>query len=404
MARSVRAKIETRSARLRLPGRKEPYWQKLERGLSVGYHRPINGGAGTWWGRVLVEGRYKIEALATADDHEDADGECVLNWSQAQAAVRAWAAKQTVAGPLTVERAVLDYVADLQARKGDKAGREVEGRLRKHLLPMLGERRLADLSTAELTAWRNGMVDLNGDEDEIRRSRDSANRVLTMAKAAFNIAFTGGRIGDDRAWRRVKAFKGVGEARKIILGEVQLQLLVDACPPGLRELVLIGALTGCRLGELTARRVGDFDAASSMLRLIGKTGSRDIHLPPQAAVLLRQLASGKRPDDWLFTTAIGGRWTSSLHARRFAAAVVRAGLDTATVFYSLRHSWISRALAAGVPVKAVADAAGTSIQMLQRYYAKFIPSDQARYANMAAPQLRIDPVVQKVIPMRSGAA
>ena len=44
-------------------GRKEPYWQKIERGLSVGYHRPLKGGAGSWWARVLVEGKYKIEAL-----------------------------------------------------------------------------------------------------------------------------------------------------------------------------------------------------------------------------------------------------------------------------------------------------------------------------------------------------
>ena len=36
---------------------------------SVGYHRPLNGGAGTWWGRVRQGGKYKIEALATADDH-----------------------------------------------------------------------------------------------------------------------------------------------------------------------------------------------------------------------------------------------------------------------------------------------------------------------------------------------
>ena len=70
-----------------------------------------------------------------------------------------------------------------------------------------------------LTAWRNGLVDLDGDEDDVRRSRDTANRVLTMARAAFNLAFNTGKVTDDRAWRRVKAFHGVGEARKVILGE-----------------------------------------------------------------------------------------------------------------------------------------------------------------------------------------
>jgi integrase len=103
------------------------------------------------------------------------------------------------------------------------------------------------------------MVRGGEDEDAIRRSRDTANRMLAMAKAAFNLAFNTGRVTDDRAWRRVQAFKGVGEARKVILSDAELQRLVDACEPGLRELVLVGAWTGSRLGEITAARVRDLD-------------------------------------------------------------------------------------------------------------------------------------------------
>ena len=45
-------------------------------GLSAGYHRPLNGGAGTWWGRARTDGRYRVEAIpGFADDHQDADGE-----------------------------------------------------------------------------------------------------------------------------------------------------------------------------------------------------------------------------------------------------------------------------------------------------------------------------------------
>jgi hypothetical protein len=182
MARSVRATIETRSARLRLVGRKEPYWVKLERGLSLGYYRSFNGSAGTWHARVRVAGRYRSGALETADDHLDANGETILNWSQAQAAARTWAAAQTSAGPLTVERACLEYVADLRARKGDQAANQVEGRLRKNLFPVLGTRLLAKLSAADLADWRNGLVDVEGDADEIRRSRDTSNRAAWHRK------------------------------------------------------------------------------------------------------------------------------------------------------------------------------------------------------------------------------
>ena len=43
MARSVRAPVETRSRRLRLEARKRPYWATIEKGLAVGYHRPVGG-------------------------------------------------------------------------------------------------------------------------------------------------------------------------------------------------------------------------------------------------------------------------------------------------------------------------------------------------------------------------
>ena len=109
----------------------------------------------------------------------------------------------------------------------------------------------------------------------MRRSRDSANRVLTMAKAAFNLAFNTGGVTDDRAWRVVKPFRDVGEARKVILSEAEIQRLMDACDADLRELVIAGALTGARLGELTAAKVRDFDAAAAILTVNGKTGAGD---------------------------------------------------------------------------------------------------------------------------------
>jgi hypothetical protein len=225
MPRSIRSPLETRSARVRLPQSKHPTWQALERGLAVGYHKPLGGGAGAWWGRKRAGGKYVVKSLATADDYFDANGIQILNWGQAQVAVHRWATAEQ-AGQLTVAQAVRDYVADLRARKGDKAAQDVEGRLRLHLLPKLGDRQAAELTTADLTNWRNSLV-TGADEESIRRSRDTANRLLNMAKAVLNLAFNNGLIPDDRAWRRVKRFRGVGAARMVLLSDADLQALVD---------------------------------------------------------------------------------------------------------------------------------------------------------------------------------
>jgi integrase len=164
------------------------------------------------------------------------------------------------------------------------------------------------------------------------------------------------------------------------------------------------ARTGARPGrELTDARVRDLELEAATLRVRGKTGEREIYLDPDALQQLRRLAAGKKPNDYLLTTATGTPWTKSLHSRRVAAAVEKAGLDPETTLYALRHSYISGALKKGADVGGIAKQCGTSIAMIQRYYGKWVPSDLAKLARKAAPKLRTD-AQEKVVALRPGAA
>ena len=413
MPRKIKnADLSDRTSRGRLKARAKPYYQTLGRGLHLGYRKGKRDGQ--WVRRIyLGDGQYDTATFATADDRAESNGDTILTWDEAQDKARQLRdefIRQRNGTPaeqdqITVAKACEDYIKDLRARKGETAAKDADGRLKKHLLPEFGDKLLSDLTTAELNGWRNGMVKEEGHEEEIRRSRDTANRVRSIAFAAFNLAFNTGLVRDDRSWRRVKPFKNVGEARKIIFSDEQQQNLIDACEPDLREFALLTARTGARPGrELTEAKVRDFDLEAKMLTVRGKTGEREIHLDADALRQLRRLASGKRPGDFLLTTAESGPWTKSLHQRPVAAAVEKAGLDPETTLYALRHTYISEALKKGVPVKAVADQCGTSIAMIQRYYAKFIPTDLARYARRAAPKLRDEPASDKVRQLRPAAA
>ena len=398
MTRSIRARVESISRRLDLKARPAPYWEILEPGIACGYYRPRHG-VGSWWGRVRVGGKYIVESLAIADDFTDADGERVLSWPQAQACTRAWAARQAQGGPTTVADAVEAYLLDLRARKGARAAHGARLSLEHHLLPKLGDIRLADLTVAIFRGWVNGLVVESDDPERVRRSRNTANRILAVARATLNFAYVTELVSDNSAWRKVKRFPGVGGSRKIILTDAEVQRLIDHCGPGLRELVALGAWTGARWGELTSALVRDFDAGAGTLAVDGKTGHREIHLPPAAVQLLRRLASGRRGDDYLLTPANGQRWTVNLHHRGVERAVKAAGLDPTTVFYSLRHSFISRGLKQGVPVKALADHCGTSMVMIERVYGKFIVEDRKRYAATAAPPIVVKDTGAKVVPL-----
>src|SRR5262245_59683874 len=85
MARRPRAaRLETRTARLKLPARKKPYhFTGISPGIPLGYRRCAS--AGRWVVKVADgHGGHWTKAIGLADDHEDADGEHVLSWWEAQ--------------------------------------------------------------------------------------------------------------------------------------------------------------------------------------------------------------------------------------------------------------------------------------------------------------------------------
>ena len=86
MARSTRApKLETRTARLKLPVARKPVWAKIGLGIAIGYRR--NQTAGTWSVRVADgKGAHWIRAIGTADDYDTADGDTFLDFWQARIA------------------------------------------------------------------------------------------------------------------------------------------------------------------------------------------------------------------------------------------------------------------------------------------------------------------------------
>src|SRR5215510_2385569 len=149
MARRPRSsQLENRTNRLKLPARKKPHaFTTIAPGIALAYRR--NQGAGTWVVRVADgHGGNWTKGFAIADDHEDADGEHVLTFWQAQDKARALARGSVADGrPCTVAEALDTYAADLKAR-GGLAGNV--SRVRNHLPPALVSKAVALLTSREL--------------------------------------------------------------------------------------------------------------------------------------------------------------------------------------------------------------------------------------------------------------
>src|SRR5262249_50497852 len=166
MARLVRdAKLETRTARARLPIGAKPYFRRLEIGFHLGYRRL--SGSGTWIARRFAEdGRYREYRLGLADDTQDPDGVSVLDYGQAQKAAREWWRTETRReeghdiriGPFNVADAIADYLKAL-GRRGSKGLRESKYKADAHILPALGSIQVAKLTTKRIEDWHHGLAE-----------------------------------------------------------------------------------------------------------------------------------------------------------------------------------------------------------------------------------------------------
>jgi integrase len=413
MARTLKdARLDTRNARVRLRQRREPYWRSIAGGMAVGYRKGAIGG--TWIARHYSadQGR-RYRSIGTADDIADADGVHVLAFSDAQEAARKWFAHlarhdggELKRGPYTVRDCLEDYLSFL----ADERRTEVDARYRTnaHILTTLGEIKTEKLTTEHIKKWlrdlgksparlrgakgdkRQKYRELNGgDPDTIRRRRSSANRTLTILKAALNRAWRDGKIHSDAAWRRVEPFENVEVARIRYLTLAESKRLLNACEPHFRRIVQAGLETGARYGELTRLQVQDFNSDAGTIAVrISKTGKpRHVVLTDEGHAFFGSLCAGRAGSTTMLVKADGKPWGKSNQSRPMREAVKRAEITPTISIHGLRHTWASLAVMSGVPLLVVAKNLGHSdTRMVEKHYGHLAPSYIADAIRAGAPR------------------
>lgn len=399
MARTVRdTNLETRTARRRLPSRRKPYWRKIDQGCHVGYYKGKR--SGTWFARYFLgNGRYAETSLGLTDDVQDPDGVGVLSFSHAQAKARDWFSEQArekaglgSAGPYTVADAMRDYLAWYETHRKDIANARY--RAESFVLPALGQREVAKLTPQAIRAWHEGLAntaprlrtalgkaqqyrEASDDPEYKRRRRATANKSLTLLKAALNHAWREGEVPSDDAWRRVKPFAKVEAPKVRYLTEAEITRLVNVCDPDFRQLVRAALLTGCRYGELAAMACADFNPDTGMVYVRpGKGGKgRHVTLSEEGQAFYTEATAGRPGDALVFLRADGEPWGKSHQARPIAEACERASISPPVSFHVLRHTHASHLAMRGVPLMVIAHQLGhADTRMAERHYTHLAPS------------------------------
>jgi integrase len=390
MSKTVRERtMDSAAARAKLKASGKPYWRCIDPGMHLGYRKGLSGGK---WvlRRYLGDEKYIVETIGAADDHSPADGDTVLDFFQAQRRARDITAKaKTPAspqGPLTVEAALDAYFERLE-HEGSKSLADARGRAKLHILPKLGNISVTDLTRDRLSKWLTGLAGKHDDDDVIRGRRASANRVLTILRAALNQAFRDSKINTDVAWRTVKPFREVDAPRLRYFTKDEVRRLINAAQGDFRNLVKAALFTGCKYGELTRLRSGDFNPDSGTV-FVGQSKSgkaRHVVLTDEGRRFFETLVAGQPSNALMLIRADGAAWGASQQIRPMVDARQAASIDDGS-FHILRHTAASHLVMSGVPLNVVAHNLGhADTRMTEKHYAHLAPSYVAETIRKFAP-------------------
>jgi integrase len=422
MAPRQEPKINTPTARLNnCQPRREPYWRSIgDKGLSLGYRRGVSGG--TWIAKHYgAKHGKRYAALGTADDR-DAKGK-PLSYAEAQQAARAWLSdlkkqdkaeaengqptgKEKEEGAYTVAKAMRDYIDSKRAE--GKPVEDLVSRTRAHILPSLGKKVVSELETRTLRTWlaklaetparkrsKRGKTEYSEQpttDEDARRRKSSANRVLTILKAALNQAYDEKKeaVPTNEAWgRRLKPFENVDAARIGYLTLAEAKRLANACDSDFRALVRAALETGARYGELARMVVGDFkpDSGTVFIRKSKSGKPRHVVLTEDGVEFFRERCPLDQRNALIFTHDGGSAWKKSEQFRRIREACAEAEILPVISFHQLRHTWASHAVMNKVPLMVVAQNLGhADTRMVERHYGHLAESYVADEIRKGAPR------------------
>jgi integrase len=265
-----------------------------------------------------------------------------------------------------------------------------EGRLRRHVLPRLGERRVDEIEVDDIVA-------LISDLRMRGYSGTTVAAILTPLSRLFGHAVRRGLIEVNPVDKLDRSERPrITRQERPVLNPEEIGRLLKAAAPRFRPLLATAILSGLRQGELLGLHWRDVDFDNQVIHVRTaldrkrrdvppktERAVRDVILMPALAEALRQHRAQTRfnqPDDYVFTTQAGtAHHAPNIGARALNPALEKAGLQQVR-WHDLRHTFASLLIASGANITFVSRQLGhTSSQITLGVYAHVLDREgQAR--------------------------
>lgn len=271
-----------------------------------------------------------------------------------------WLGAPTPDGEHTVAELVTQYLKMVSPRKSS-ASQQRDRVILTRFATRWGKSPLRDLTTQVIEEYLSKRI--------AQVTFATASKELGVLKAAFRCAIRWG-------WATHSPFVGIvlnqeGTARTRWLTSDEENQLLNHCPTDIRDIAIVGLDTGLRPGSLVGLQCAWVQPAATSLiipREHTKTKAFPITIPltTRAADIIRRNLETAR-SDYLFVSGTCRPYTCAEVNRLLQRAALKAGITDICV-YTLRHTFISRLVQAGVSLPEIAALAGhRDIRMTMRY-------------------------------------
>ncbi|MHC4278100.1 MAG: tyrosine-type recombinase/integrase [Planctomycetota bacterium] len=214
----------------------------------------------------------------------------------------------------------------------------------------------------------------------------TVNRRLTCLKHMLKKAVEYRMVGED-VLMRVREVELLKEppGRLRYLSEDECQILIDACSPHLRPIVVTALNSGMRKGEILSLRWDRIDLRHGFILLdVTKNGKRrEIPINSTLRATLEAIPHGLE-SEYVFVDRNGRTFKDV--KKSFATACRKAGIIDFK-FHDLRHCFASHLVMAGVDIRTVQELLGHKTLRMTIRYSHLAPSHKVRAVEKLAQKL-----------------
>jgi integrase/recombinase XerD len=146
-----------------------------------------------------------------------------------------------------------------------------------------------------------------------------------------------------------------------VLSEAEVERLIKATDNPKHKCILMLIYSGgLRLGELIRLRLDDLEPAAGRIFVYGGKGKKDrcTILSPKVWQQLQEYIAVYRPVDWVFEGQDGGAYSARSVQNIFTRAKAKSGINPYATVHTLRHSFATHLLEAGVDLRYIQDLLG----------------------------------------------